>query len=75
MSNTGSTSALSKGQALLSLSYSWGKELQSGHISKTFYQITTLAALVLQQPVFFFFAKEQSNLPFTKGFFSFLMMY
>jgi hypothetical protein len=23
----------------------------------------------------FFFAKEQSNLPFTKGFFSFLMMY
>ena len=39
----------------------------------TFKTESTLAAFALQQPAFC--AKEQSNLPCTKGFFGFLMMY
>lgn len=73
MNNTGLASALSMGHVLLPVSYTWGKGIPDLMLSKTFYQIATLAALLLQQPAFC--AKEQSNLPFTEGFFSFLMMY
>jgi len=43
------------------------RNFRFGVVLKTFYQIATLAALVFQHPVFC--AKEQNNLPFTKGFF------
>lgn len=46
---------------------------RNSRLGFTFKTEPTLAAFALQQPAFC--AKEQSNLPFTKGFFSFLMMY
>ena len=71
MNNAEPASALPKGHVLLPLSYTWGKgipDLVLHSKPNQHWQLLFSSSL-------HFCAKEQSNLPFTKGFFSFLMMY